>query len=254
MGYSGLIYAAIVAAWAAVLVPRWVRRNEEVDQARELDAAHRVRVLTRPSLDNEARVAASTPTRADSEAAPVRTSRDRVVASSDVGLAARRRRRVLGSLTLALAVTGAVTAAGRLPRWSLAVPLAVLLVFLALARRAAVAQARRRAAVRRPALRSPASTTAVTEEPAAKRVAVLDETEPLPEADPNAWEPVPVPLPTYVNKAIAAPRAVRRIDLSQPGAWTSGRLDPAGSIVLPPRHAEVEVPADLPEHRHAVGD
>jgi hypothetical protein len=42
------------------------------------------------------------------------------------------------------------------------------------------------------------------------------------EAD-RAWEPVPVPLPTYVS-APRAPRSVRIIDLTAPGAWTSGRL------------------------------
>ncbi|NIR38377.1 MAG: hypothetical protein GWN07_21145, partial [Actinobacteria bacterium] len=47
MGSSGLLYAAIVAAWAAVLVPRWIRRNEEIDRAREEDTSRGVRVLDR---------------------------------------------------------------------------------------------------------------------------------------------------------------------------------------------------------------
>ena len=41
----------------------------------------------------------------------------------------------------------------------------------------------------------------------------------------RAWEPVPVPLPTYVT-APKAPRSVRVIDLTKPGLWTSGHLDP----------------------------
>ena len=35
----------------------------------------------------------------------------------------------------------------------------------------------------------------------------------------RVWEPVPVPLPTYVS-APKAPRSVRVIDLTKPGAWT----------------------------------
>jgi hypothetical protein len=42
--------------------------------------------------------------------------------------------------------------------------------------------------------------------------------------DTRSWEPVPVPLPTYVL-APKAPRSVRVIDLTLPGAWTSGYLD-----------------------------
>ena len=41
----------------------------------------------------------------------------------------------------------------------------------------------------------------------------------------RAWEPVPVPLPTYVT-APKAPRSVRVIDLTKPGLWTSGHIEP----------------------------
>ncbi len=41
--------------------------------------------------------------------------------------------------------------------------------------------------------------------------------------DPGGWDPVPVTLPTYVDKAPAVRRSVRTIDLDSTGVWTSGR-------------------------------
>ncbi len=38
----------------------------------------------------------------------------------------------------------------------------------------------------------------------------------------GVWDPVPVTLPTYVDKVAAAPRSVRTIDLDSTGVWTSG--------------------------------
>jgi len=270
VGYSGLIYAAIVAAWAAVLVPRWVRRNEEVEHAREADATRGVRVLPRVTDAPRARRRVTeVPFVATATAAHERTAhgaltaaesvgdvrRDSASGGSGFGIAARRRRRTLVVLALASGVVAAAVAAGRLPNWASAIPVVMLATLLVLARRAAVVEARRRVTVRRNR-----GSAAETEPPAsvAKRIAVLDEPEPLPEVDPNAWEPVPVPLPTYVTKSVVAPPAARTIDLSQPGAWTSGRLDAAGSIAAArirtaPEQLDDDV-AELPEHRPAVGD
>ncbi|KDN83934.1 hypothetical protein KCH_45830 [Kitasatospora cheerisanensis KCTC 2395] len=41
-------------------------------------------------------------------------------------------------------------------------------------------------------------------------------------AGPDSWEPVPVPLPTYVTAPVA-PRVNRGLDLSAPNTWDSGR-------------------------------
>ncbi|WP_033219048.1 gephyrin-like molybdotransferase receptor GlpR [Kitasatospora phosalacinea] len=41
-------------------------------------------------------------------------------------------------------------------------------------------------------------------------------------AGPDSWEPVPVPLPTYVTAPVA-PRTTRGLDLSAPDTWDSGR-------------------------------
>jgi hypothetical protein len=38
----------------------------------------------------------------------------------------------------------------------------------------------------------------------------------------DSWEPVPVPLPTYVTAPVA-PRVTRGLDLGAPGTWNSGR-------------------------------
>ncbi|HET6921301.1 MAG TPA: hypothetical protein VFI46_17830 [Jiangellaceae bacterium] len=270
MGYSGLIYAAIVAAWAAVLVPRWVRRNEEVEHVREADAARGVRVLPRVvDAPRARRRVTEVPFVATATAAHAQTTHSALAAAEPVGdigreaafggsgsgIAARRRRRTLVVLALALGVVAAAVVAGRLPNWALAVPAVMLAVFLVLARRAAVVEARRRITVRR---NGGFAAESEPPPPVAKRIAVLDEPEPLPEVDPNAWEPVPVPLPTYVTKAVAVPPAARTIDLSQPGAWTSGRLDPAGSIALQGTRTAAEQldddVAELAEHRPAVGD
>jgi hypothetical protein len=42
-------------------------------------------------------------------------------------------------------------------------------------------------------------------------------------SDEDAWNPNPLPLPTYVT-APKAVRPIKVIDLTTPGAWTSGRL------------------------------
>lgn len=278
MSYSGLIYAAIVACWAAVLVPRWIRRNEEVEHAREEDAARGVRVLERRQAhyrygSGHAALSFSGAGLApDGISSPDDDSSDDPEFEADAGdvpefdvpsfgVAARRRRRVLMLLVLALAVVSLGAGAGRLPTFSIAVPAVLLAAFLLLARRAAVVEARRRAGMRRIVARRRAEAQARAEEAqeaaaaavtaSGKRIAVLDAPEPAEPADPNAWEPVPVPLPTYLTKAKAEPPVVRKIDLSSPGAWTSGRLNPASSIAMPPpRPAEDD---DLPEQRRAVG-
>ncbi|SDU48078.1 divisome protein SepX/GlpR [Jiangella alkaliphila] len=279
MGYSGLIYAAIVAAWAAFLVPKWVRRNEEVEHARETDMERRVRVLSRRAGPPQAPHGVVT-VPATSGAPAVSSPAARPAEPDVFAVAAQRRRRMLSLLLVLLIVSVALVVMGRAPAWAPAGPGVLLFLFLFVARRAAVLQARRRRveARRRASSRQREARQAAVvwasdtesseaEEGTPRRLVLPDElVAEAPVEDPNAWSPVSVPLPTYLTKAKATRPAARKIDLGQPGAWTSGRLDPASSIELPRRDpaerpAASSEPVDatdaedvVEERRRAVGD
>jgi membrane protein implicated in regulation of membrane protease activity len=57
MDVTGLIYVAIVALWAAVLIPMWLRRHDD-DQARRIER-HRVAMGTLARISDDAEVAQS---------------------------------------------------------------------------------------------------------------------------------------------------------------------------------------------------
>ncbi|MEV7600381.1 hypothetical protein AB0O91_23700 [Kitasatospora sp. NPDC089797] len=64
-------------------------------------------------------------------------------------------------------------------------------------------------------------------------------------AGPDSWEPVPVPLPTYVTAPVA-PRVSRGLDLSAPGTWTAGRPTESRSTPLFDQYAEAPAPEPRP--------
>ncbi|MFD8701236.1 hypothetical protein ACFV1W_01265 [Kitasatospora sp. NPDC059648] len=64
-------------------------------------------------------------------------------------------------------------------------------------------------------------------------------------AGPDSWEPVPVPLPTYVTAPVA-PRVSRGLDLSAPGTWTAGRPAESRSTPLFDQYAEAAAPEPRP--------
>ncbi|SOB82419.1 divisome protein SepX/GlpR [Streptomyces sp. 1331.2] len=64
-------------------------------------------------------------------------------------------------------------------------------------------------------------------------------------AGPDSWEPVPVPLPTYVTAPVA-PRVSRGLDLSAPGTWTAGRPAEPRTTPLFDQYAEPQGPETRP--------
>ncbi|WP_406105969.1 hypothetical protein OG698_26960 [Streptomyces sp. NBC_01003] len=58
----------------------------------------------------------------------------------------------------------------------------------------------------------------------------------------DSWDPVPVPLPTYVTAPVA-PRATGSVDLGAPDAWSSARSSTAGAAQQEPDGRTGEEPA-----------
>jgi hypothetical protein len=148
--------------------------------------------------------------------------------------AAQRRRRVLLALLLALVVVTLTSYLGYTPWWSTAAPGGLVAAFLVIARLTVRAQQVRRAAPVQPAARPEAApaTGAVPPVPADVEPDLGREDtqglsrEQLAEAvaaplvdDGGLWDPLPMTLPTYVNKARAR-RTVRTIEIT--GMTSSG--------------------------------
>ncbi len=278
MGSSGVIYAVIVVLWAVVLVPMWLRRHDEVSESRSVDRFQgAMRTLSRRGGWGGDREVVM-PARPEGHLVPDGAR------PIDTSPSARRRRALLVLLSVCLAAAVAALT-GVLPAWVAVLVALVVFGFAArgrvvaqreaqrqvAARRARAAAARRRrdarveaelAQVRRSAVRAglahaaPAMATVPADEAAAD-VAPDTASEPLYDAvAERVWEPIAVPLPTYVT-APKAPRSVRIIDLSQPGAWTSGRLpEPAAgdAAEAPAARDDSIVTGELLVERRAVND
>jgi hypothetical protein len=213
VGLTGVIYAAIVVAWAIFLVPLALRRHDQTARNRSIerfsssmrvlstghrrDATSGV-VVTSPPHDNEgARPAGPAP----EPVAPAGASAAaRSVSRASARAAAARRRRVLRVLVAVTCLTGAVSVLGVIPRWSVAVPLFAIAVFLVVARRqarranrssappAADARHGRSSVARTSAVRVDAAARAARKSPAAEPDAESGTTS-SPERDPSDEEP-----------------------------------------------------------------
>jgi hypothetical protein len=222
---SGLIFVALAVAWAVYLIPKALKHHDDVVRSRSVDRfSSTMRVLARrePVSRRNARLVV-TPGRPAAQV-EVAVKGEPVVATlprrTVAKRAARRRRRVLLLLLVLNLAVVAVATAGVIDWFWVAGPVVLLVAWLVACR---LMVKRERAGL--PALVSQVA-EALTEEPA-DPVDTLDaDTDSmlavaLP-TDPALWDPVPVTLPTYVNKQ-AAQRTVRTIDLDATGVWTSGR-------------------------------
>ena len=244
---SALIFVALAVAWAVYLIPKALQHHEDAQRSRSVDRfSHTMRVLARrePVNRRNARLVVS-PGRTPS--APIVTTKhttapaapvDKNVAEEGVAAprppltreaanrAARRRRRVLGTILLGLLVTVGVAAFGVIGWGWVAIPATLLVAWLVACR----------LMVRGEELRQ---VDAWLHEAATGEVPViraelppLDGDDPLEDTtstpaivDPSLWDPMPVTLPTYVSKPAAERRSVRTIDLDSTGVWTSGRTE-----------------------------
>ncbi|MFD7440971.1 hypothetical protein [Streptomyces sp. NPDC059909] len=308
MSSSGLIYAVIVGAWAAYLVPMWLRRQDELNEARPTErfstairllsgragmerryakelrertaeeeapadadpdaetdrlSSVDVRAFAAPPAHTEARIRpparAPRPSAPAAGAAAARARRSKVLA---------RRRRTTVILFLAFTFGAIVAAVGGIRfLWAPAAPAVLLTAYIAhlrvqerrrfvyvMDRRRAEAAAQRLRERRRPAAAAepdeepedrpePEPAPAVSPQEAGRRALVeqtdhaewVDQQRDPGPARGDSWDPVPVPLPTYVTAPVA-PRATSGIDITDPETWSSARSSPAEpSTPAPPR-------------------
>jgi len=233
---TGLIYVVIIALWAAVLIPMWLRRHDQISEVRStarfssamksLGSQGQVQYATDSYTLDSRSLEMSLPTRRqpDPEARMSRSTSERPAQGLDPDYerelvrqsAATRRAVVLGSLTLILLGALILSIAGVLPRWApiaAALPVVSFVIAASMtssARSGAQAPRREHSAAAAAPRSAPATTTADVEDDWETWNAWDDE---------DSWEAVPTTLPTYVT----APRASevpRGIDRSRPGEWT----------------------------------
>ncbi|WP_037608211.1 divisome protein SepX/GlpR [Streptacidiphilus rugosus] len=292
MSSSGLIYAVIVGAWAAYLVPMWLRRQDELNEARPTEKfSTAIRLLSGRAamerkisrqLEETQALAPPTPVPAAPAHQPAQAgavSREPSPSAAEsrrrAALLARRRRMVV--VLFAAFTLGMIAAAvgGVALLWIPAVPAVLFSLYIAQMRRQehrryevkldrrraaeAAQRVRQQAAARRAPEAAPAAVPEPVEGPAERTTAGTGSLAPAHAAEaavqpwtdddrpdhasaaPQAgqaddvWNPVPVPLPTYVTAPVA-PRATLGLDLSAPNTYSSGR-GPASKPATPRRPA-----------------
>ena len=244
---SGIIYAIIIGIWAAYFIPRWLKRHEELSESRSVEKfEHAMRILSRREATPDKRYVVMPP-RPEPEPAPSRVPAQRSApAGRRIGTAAMRRRRILAGLLLITAIVAALTPLTPVPWWA---PVLLLVITLADLVHLRVQVRRSREVTRtRKAVRSSVRSRlsrfdaldrlmTVRREMAVDRAAEEARWAAAEEADrlereaeerraaerAAGWQPVPVPLPTYVSKPMA-PRPAPAIDLTRPGAWSEAQL------------------------------
>ncbi len=245
MDLSALIFVALAVAWAVYLIPKALKHHEDAQQRRSVDGfSDSMRVLaTREPVSAKAAtlVVPSRPTAATAppaEATPV-------VARAAAAHAAKRRLRVVLLILVANVAVAALAYFGYLGWTSQAIPAGVLVAWLVACR----LMVKKERAVA-PARTAPTPAAEVEDAgPATEEMAAV----PAAERDPNSWDPVPVTLPTYVDKAEAT-RSVRTIDLDSTGVWSSGRSESDSRLAREADEAAREAKTVEAEERRAVND
>ena len=172
---SAILYVAIVAIWACVLIPRWLRRDSSAASSAEVQAGVRADLGVDGDVPAEAdEEPAPSPRRPDDEAEVVTERRsapgerrDRRDDQGDRGVVSARRRMLL--LLVALTAASGVLAGTRLAAWWVIIPPSVMLLsYLVLLRAAGKADAEQRQLARaRSRARAARTAAAATAAPSA---------------------------------------------------------------------------------------
>jgi hypothetical protein len=285
---GGLIYATIAILWAAVLIPMWLRNHDTAAENRSAERfGQAMRVLSRKEQE-DADVAQHTDgdsaawresTEPASPAHPVQRAAQRPVdrpvrrpanrPARGRRTLAQRRARTLGVLAGLTALVTLAAFISPVPWWAPVPFVALLGAFVVHLRIQALQRGRRPGRAPRP-IERPVAAEPVDQTPLERPTsgfvsgpskAVVVETKGVSSSDEvtfeqdgeqgadgeETWRPNPLPLPTYVT-APKAVRPIKVIDLTTPGAWSSGRIlddDLADEDLLAAEVADEELDALL---------
>lgn len=292
---SSLLFAAVVVAWVVYLVPKALAHSDDSGRSKTVERfSERMRVLARrerigergAQLVRQAVPGRTAPRAApgaalSSEASPgeavespgtspaetprhaARPAAPQVAARRASARRATRRRQVVLAVLLTSLLTVTATAAFSLHSWwYVAIPATLIAAWLVTCR--VMVQTERRSRPTRAAGRvaAPAAPEATAETADSSETAESadadDDTnhQGIPVVrDPNLWDPVPVTLPTYVDKEPAARRTVRTIDLGATGVWTSGRTAEDSALAREAEEAEraAKAAVEAEQQRRATG-
>jgi len=250
---TGLIYVVIIALWAAVLIPMWLRRHDQISEVRStLRFSSAMRTLGRNTRVPGGAMSATT------------TARE----------ASRRRVTVLAILSSVFLVALGLAMLGSMSM-GVVIVAAIPLIGYAVAMAATASQRRQVPAARRARpMPEPVAAAPRAARPARPRGMTLqDELEEFAQWDPweeedGSWQAVPTTLPTYVS-APRASQVPREIDRASGGEWSGEAMVSAARRmrrpritvddltderygVIPPRDADAT--AEIPAVRRAVNE
>ena len=270
MDLSAVIFVVLALAWAVYLIPKALKHHDELASDRLVEGhSDKVRILSRKTRTT---VVETTETAQAPAAAPVETPAPvpavrpaPLVTRAAARKAAQRRRRVLGVLVLAFAVVWTLTWFAYLPFMTPAIPGALVVGWLVIARLSVRRQQRARrgtvaersmveASVVEPVetTTTPATTSHLVDRLTDEDTVGLDRQQ-LEEAladDGSLWDPLPMTLPTYVNKARAR-RTVRTIELT--GINSSGHDQGDSALAREAQETAQEEKAGEAEERKVAG-
>jgi hypothetical protein len=251
---TGIIFVVLAIGWAVYLLPKALKHHDDVDRSRPVEEfSDAVRVLGRGAVPAAAPAAPAVES-VEKSAASARIRPAATVTREAARTAARRRRRVLALLLTSLVAVSVTSYLGYTPWYSTAIPGALVLAFLVVARLTVRAQQVQRtpASVQQatsvvpnvaPVQTEPdlatEDTQGLSRDELAEAVAapILDEG--------GLWDPLPVTLPTYVNKPRAS-RTVRTVEItaSSAGITSSGHNAADSALAAEAAAAEKEAVAD----------
>jgi len=271
---SGLILLVIVGAWLAVLVPMALKSHDTTASLKSADRfSDAMQVLSGRKSGAGDRRDVVMPRRAPQP--PVLSGSRTDVEPTEVEpgppltQAERRRRTLFVLVGLALVTLGLALLGSRLLLATHLTCDLLLVAFVAHCRRQAVLKAQLRARERTRRLPAPVAAgprvTGIPDRmptrpaplgvPLPTPAARYDDAVPLAATGTtgqgDAWEPVPVPPPTYVGKPVAPPRKQRVLDLTKPGQWTAALEGDDAGLAIFDDERELE---DILDGRRAVND